>query len=131
MTTAAEVETAAAPIHAESWNDRISRFLPRDRLPEEVQRMISNALFFVIVLQSVPSAVFAMNVFSSGRSGGFVVWALAMQIFVSCCWVTYGAFVARNALIVCGSSLLAAMNTVLLVAVIRARGKEADDDRQK
>ena len=126
--TAPEVEVAAAPILRKSWNDTVSQKLPKPVLNEDWQRLISNTLWFVIVLQSVPSATFAINIFSSGKAGGFVVWAIILQIFVSICWILYGLFVVRNALIISASTLLVTMNTTLLVSVLRARRNSKLED---
>jgi hypothetical protein len=116
------VSVDQAPL-ALSWNDTVSARLPRIGMTPTTRRLISNSLFFIIVIQAVPSAILAARVYKTNEAGGLIPGAIALQLVVSSFWIAYGV-TFQHFLLIASATLLFIANATLLTLVMRARSNE-------
>lgn len=126
MSSSDEPSVAAAPVEPKSLNDKISSHLPKFPLSPQIKVTLSNLLFIIVFIQSIPAIILIIKVWKSGKTGGLVIWAFIIQIIVSIFWILYG-FSISNFLIMMASTLLVIANITLVVLIIRTRKKEKEN----
>lgn len=113
-----------------SWNDILSnKILPKIELSHQSKIRLSNALFGVALIQSIPILIIARGVYKSGHTEGLSKLAIFVQLVISSAWISYG-FMLKNIIIMTASILLICANVTLLVLIMYMRNDEiADSDK--
>jgi tryptophan-rich sensory protein len=102
------------------WNSRLECLLPRLPVCDATKQHVANALFFVALLQSVPTGILAYTVWRTGETDGLNLAAYAVQLVISSFWVAYG-MVIRSFVVSLASALLIVTTLVLMALVVAVR----------
>ena len=116
-----------------SWNDKISKkiFKSKANCPMFSSRKcsyISNFLFIIALLSTIPVLITAWRVHSSGDSGGLVLPAIFLSVFISIVWTVYAVSIIRNFIVISSSCAMILSNLILVYVVYKARKNDKKKD---
>ncbi len=115
-----------------SWNDTLSDKFVKPVVPvkfsEDKKAVLSNVLFVVSLMSVIPYLILLWRVIDTKKTGGLVLYAFYLAIFISVVWLLYGIFVIENVIVILSSSLLIIVKSVLVYAIIKARSENPTSD---
>ncbi len=120
-------EPIISPLHHMfpcSWNHKLSNQLPRLDIPEETKVFFSNVLFFIILIESIPTAYKIIKTWRSGNledeDDNFYELKLHFIVsFLTSWYVLFYGIIISNFLLIYSSMINIILQLIYLYVVFR------------